>query len=468
VALTIGEGPNRGKSAPPPGRSKPLPKPKPGGASERLSREFSAAIAHRNGDLSWSRWKHPFGRPSDPLQLTPALTAVAPRVAEQINGKKDGPDFFEKAAGVALANQGLPKVKRRVVDYDAPLPDEDWIEHPGEPGEVPQSVFRGTFHDDTKNKERQQIVQNVADQYNVKARLGRRDQARMDREKADRKETEKSLTAEQWNKLSPMQQAAVQANADLMQAVKRDFKDQGKHNSKEHGEFGAYQKRVSEIFGDDELSAGTGYKGLEYAPNTIAFLDKRGIDQADLAGKTLDDLLSGDALIEGDTIKHLAEPTPNDTRTKNVTFAKNLAAGQLRYQENLAKQLKRGDQLLGDITGRDTSKAATGSYGAKAAPDHVKLPAIRPETQQAMGTYMQFLARKDSPLDEALAVIDADLSERKASDEERDQVFQGLIEQTRQASTGSPWFDGIDFPMRTPIEVAKALGAVTLKREGAK
>ncbi|MBP8181921.1 MAG: hypothetical protein KAZ88_13145, partial [Acidimicrobiia bacterium] len=62
------------------------------------------------------------------------------------------------------------------------------------------------------DKERAQIVQNVADQYNVKARLGARDAKRIAREKADRSETEKTLTPEQWAKLSPLQQAAAQAN----------------------------------------------------------------------------------------------------------------------------------------------------------------------------------------------------------------------------------------------------------------
>lgn len=495
MALTIGDGPNRGKSAPPPGRSKPLPKPKKGGASDKLSQEFTRRIAERNEATSgWT--PRMFAAPvvrddrrdaqEQYFQLMPAPTALAPRVSERIGGKqtdaltyaprsksnmtKRTPGTFTTPFWGGLLDKATDFIGGDTSAADSrfftDLDDQMTRDATGtSPDGQPASVFRGTFEDTRAEKGRAQNVQNVADHYNLMARLGKRDQARMDREKVDRSETDDVLTAEEWNNLTPLQQAAVQANADLATAIKRDFDTQSRHKSSDE-QFAGYQKRVTDLFGEN---AGTGFKGLEYAPNTISFLDKRGIDKAELAGKTLDDLISGDALMGMEDIRALEKPTANDARARNVTFAKNLAAGQLQYQEDLAARLKRGDQLLNDITGRDAASAATNSYGAKELPARARLSAVRPETSQLLDTYMEILARTDSDIGKAIDTIHADLSERGSSDEERDQVVQALIERTRQATTGEgKWFDGIDFPMRAPTDVAAALGATTLKRRGAK
>lgn len=442
MAQLIGDGPNRGRSAPPPRR---LPKPRPvddGPRGERTNR--------------------PVQQPSLPK------AKFSKRTPDKFSTPFWGDllDFGKKAS---------PRQEAEDKKFYADLDEQMKSQIRGERTEDgPMSVFRGVLPDIEKQKADAQIVQNVADQYNVKARLGKRDQARIAREAKDRTEKDKVLTAQQWGRLTPMQQAAVQANADLADAIAKDFRDQGKHDSNRNGDdsqYKAHEKRVLDLFGEEGR---LGFKGLEYAPNTLAFLDKRGIDRAALGGRTLDDIVSGDTLFDMDTVEAIGKKAPQaglapaDARYKNIEFAKRLAAGQLQYQEELANALQRGKQLLSGTSGRTTSAAATNSYGAKeAAP--TRYTALRPETAERLETYMQILARTDSPLNEALGVIEADLAERGASPQESTQVWENMIERARMATTGEgKWFDDVDFKMRGPDEVAKALGATTLKRREAK
>jgi hypothetical protein len=308
--------------------------------------------------------------------------------------------------------------------------------------------------------------QRVEDEYNSMAKMAERYRKRLEREANDRKETPTALTQQQWATMSPLQQAAAQANYDLSQAVLSDFKMKNDANDEQ---FERYQTRVKELFGENP---GTGFKGVDYAPNTIAFLDKRGLQAVDLAGKNLDDLLSGDVLVDTETVmslgKEVTTPDATGQRAKNIAFAERLAKGQLAFQEDLASKLKKGDKLLGDITTRATSAAANESYGGEAPAPHTPLTAVRPETVANFDMYMEALARSDSPLDKALEAINLDLQQRGASSQEKAQVYQGLVERSRQAMTGEgQWFPGIDFPMRSPLEVAQALGAPTLTRQAA-
>lgn len=319
--------------------------------------------------------------------------------------------------------------------------------------------------------DRWQIAQNIANTYAANEKTGERYRARLAREANDRKESARPLTQQQWSSLSPMQQAAAQANYDLSQAVLRDYKMKNQATGEQ---VTRYQNRVKELFGEN---SGTGFRGLEYAPNTIAFLDQRGLQAADLAGKNLDDLLSGDALVTTETIDNMNKavpsgdafhPLPADQRAKNIAFAQRLAKGQIKLQEELASKLKVGDKLIGDISSRATSQAANKSYGGQPLEERTKLTAVRPETVANFDMYMEILARTDSPLTDALQTINADLAERGASASEKSQVYQGLIERSRQAMTGEgQWFPGVDFPMRSPLEVAQALGAPALKRQTA-
>jgi hypothetical protein len=313
----------------------------------------------------------------------------------------------------------------------------------------------------------------TASMYDNMAARQRMDEKRLAREKVDRTETDKVLTAEEWVKLTPLQQAAAQANFDLDAAIKKDFADQGKHSANSSQKEGGtervkdYMQRVDELFGED---GSVGFKGLRFAPNTLAFLESRGIDKDELGGKTLDDIVSGDALIDEEAFAALGQNVKSDDpRALKVSFAKTLAKGQLAYQEKLAAQLQRGDQLLSDVTGRDTNSRASTTYGANLMPERAKMTEVRPDLVGQIDKYMQALARTDIPLDQALETISLDLSEVGASDKERAQIWENMIERSRAATTGeAQWFDGVDFEMRNPVEVAQALGAPTLKREGAK
>lgn len=430
MAQMVGDGPNRGKSAPPPRR---LPKAAAGAAAGAQAGAPKALPKPQ----PFSRWKHPFREHSNLLDFTPEL-------------KKPEVDLAPKKA---------------TPDYDAVMA-EVWgnLENEGAAGEMKRQ--RGEVVVDPAG-ERAMIVQNVADMMNAKAAIGARETRRLAREKKDRAEKDVTLSPREWARLTPMQQAAVQANADLSAAVAADFKNQSKGKATDE-QFKAHEDRVNDLFGEEGR---TGFKGLEYAPQTLAFLESRGIDKAALAGKSLDDLVSGDALIDMDTMKALGvETSPTEPRAKNIAFAQRLAKGQLQYQEDLAAKLKAGKQLISSLTGVQQAADATTKFGAKAGtPGHIKLDKVRPETLGQFDIYLQALARSDSDPDKALKAITTDLEQRGATPEESAQVWEGLIERTRQASTGEGmWFPGVEFPMRSPIEVAQKLGAPALKRRGEK
>lgn len=412
MALTVGDGPNRGKSTPSP---RPLPKPE-----QDRPRNVADAISRGSYQVSFS---------NKPTRLGPPI----------------GFEFLRRDPGVVHPPALAPRSKDAVKAYNRRL-------------QAP------AMHRAQRSR--------VEDMYNNMAARQITADKRAAREKADREENEKPLTAAEWVKLTPLQQSAAQANADLMAAVAKDFKDQGKHTANSSQKEGGtervqkYMKGVESLFGENST---VGYKGLEFAPNTLAFLESRGLDAEDLKGKTLDDFTSGDALIDDDTFEALAKPTANDSRARNVEFAKTLAQGQLRYQEQLAAQLQRGDQLLTDLTGRGTNARAGEQYGAKLLPERQKLTAVRPEMVGQIDKYMEALARTDIPLNQALDTINMDLSEAGVSKTEAAQIWENMIERSRRATTGEvQWFDDVDFEMRSPLEVAQALGAPALKREGAK
>lgn len=302
----------------------------------------------------------------------------------------------------------------------------------------------------------------LAEQYNMQARLSNRERQRTAREARDRQETESVLSMEEWNSFNPMQQAAVQSNADLAAAIQKDLANRSEHHASGQ-QLESYQNRVRDLFGQERPVA---FQGLEYAPNTIAFLDERGIKAADLAGKTLADFVSGDTLVSMEEVKRLGEKQPATARGRKIAFAERLARGQLVYQEKLAQKLERGNQLLSEITGRASSVAADTSYGAKLDEKPADYSEIQPVVAERLDDYMQILARPDSPIDQALQVISTDLGELGASQDETRQVWENLIERSRQAATGEGlWFPEVEIQMRPPQEVAEALGAPTLKRQ---
>ena len=422
MALTSGDGPNRGKSAPSPRR---LPKPVDDGPRAETRREGTRRPAQR-----------------EPQRSLPKPKAWNP--------------YTDRAAWGPLFR------KREFVERPPA------IAPPWRSGKAAEQAYN-QYQTDADTRKAQST--RTFDMYQDMAERQQKDEKRLGREARDRTETDKVLTAAEWAKLSPMQQAAAQANYDLSLAVAKDFKDQGKHTANSSQKEGGtariqdYQDRVEELFGPDGAST---FKGLQFAPNTLAFLESRGIDtKEELGGKTMDDIVSGDALIDEETFAALGKPTANDSRARDVTFAKTLAQGQLNYQEKLAAQLQRGNELLNDITGRGTNAAAAERYGANPIPAHAKMTAVRPEMLAQIDKYMEVLARPDIPMEESLGSIQADLS--GVDKTEAAQIWENMIERSRMATTGEvQWFDDVDFEMRSPVEVAQALGAPTLKRLGAK
>ena len=461
MAQLVGDGPNRGRSAPPPPR---LPRPREDDAPRTSERRGGPQRSTQpkpepppNG-LYWER------RP--PVRFNWGY--LGPLFGRDENGVRNSEKFkidlgVDKKPEFELAPEQQ--------DYDTVMADV-WgnLENEGASGAVKRESGALAL---APAEERAQMIQNVADAYDVKARLGRRDQARIDREANDRIEKDKVLTAQEWARLSPLQQAAVQANADLAEAVAADFRDQSKHDSNQEGDdsqFRRHEDRVKELFGDEGR---LGFKGLQYAPNTLAFLEKRGIDKAGLGGHTLDDLISGDALFDGDTVKALATEQPQrglapaDPRYKNIEFAKHLAAGQLQYQEEVARTLAAGKQLLSGMTSTGTNPTANQEFGAKAEEPMTRLTAVRPETLQQLDKYMEALARPDLDPAETMSMIEKDLAERGAGQQELDQVYQAMRERVRVGMDGSgQWFPDVEYQLRTPDEVAQALGLPTLKRRG--
>ena len=330
--------------------------------------------------------------------------------------------------------------------------------------------------------QREQQMLNMAEHYNTLARMGERDRLRQEREKADRKERVKPLSAAEWNAYTPEQQAAVAANADLLAAVQQDFDDVSRHGKigdegrRVNNKLDDYQERVEALFGKGNRGS-VGYKGLEYAPNTIAFLDERGITAADLAGRNLDDLISGDALITRKTIENLGREAPaldpfktgemsaQDRRDYNLRFAQNLAKGQLQFQEELASKLARGDQMIQELTSRSTNAAAQNLYGARPLRDP-KPKHITPETKARLDRYLESLARTDMDPAKSIEMINTDLLQRGAKQEEVDEVYEMLANVTRSAlqNQDQQWFPDSTLQMRSPLEVAEALGSVPLKR----
>ena len=459
MAQMIGDGPNRGKSAPPPRK---LPK---GKAAERLSREYTAGVNRRNVDALL-----PKRDPKKAMSVAEAIALAGTGRGVGI-GTENRPLSVDVTTPDEVRKDAADKLFFKALDDRQKSEMRGGVSADGQPA----SVFRGLPQDVQGERDRNGIVQGVADSYNRMAQRQKKDERRLKREKADLKEVDKVLSAKEWARLTPLQQAAVQANYDLANAVARDFKLQSHQHSNGTGELNEktrvenagklddYQKRFADLFGDE----GTGFKGLEYAPNTVAMLDKLGIEKNELAGRTLDDFASGDALIDMETMQSLGKPLPatDDPRQRNMVFAKTLATGQLAYQEQLASQLKRGKQLLTDVASRSTNARAATAYGAVPMDASTKLTKVRPETLTQIGKYLEILARPNIDPAEGLDTIALDLQQIGADDEEQKQVWGELLERTRKATTGeADWFSAIDYEMRDPLTVAQMLGAPTLKR----
>jgi hypothetical protein len=487
VALTKFTTGNRGPdhlTRPP--EYKPLPKPKP-----RAPDHLTRPVQGRGPVLVQAA-----PQPQPVFQVVQPQPVISPEYVSMYRPEpqpeRSGPwiPSWREAVGMYGINVA-PRQDEMQVGYNpatagVPITRSEFIAMSQDP--VASGELGRRFNIEPATMKPRDVVQaeSVARYYDNMATMGERDRKRREREASDRTETDKQLTAEQWAAMSPLQQSAVMVNVDLDQAIKRDIRWQSKNRvdptdpeavQARKDQLEKYQKRLKELGIE-----GYGFGGLEYAPNTLAFLDKRGITAMDLAGKTLDDLISGDSLITMKQVEQIGQevPTshtkqgpfgeqtvrgPESRREQNLAFAQALAKGQLAYQEELAKKLQRGDQLLTDITGREQNAGAAEDYGALKMRKRTKLTKVRPETEAEIGKFMEILARPDIDLKQGMSAIQQSLAELEATPEEQSQVYQTLLEQARQGATGEGgWFDNIEYEMRDPMEVAQALGGLTLKR----
>ena len=131
----------------------------------------------------------------------------------------------------------------------------------------------------------------------------------------------------------------------------------------------------------------------------------------------------------------------------------------------LRKQLERGDALLNEVTGRRTVAATNEQYGAMRQPKRLRATEVPPNVMSDIDGYMEFLARPDVDMGETLSKISLDLDQKGVTPEARKQVYDVMLDYTRQAMTGEgDWFSAFDYTMREPGEVAAALGGVTMQR----
>ena len=447
---------------------KPLPKPKP-----RAPDHLTRPVQGRGPVLVQAA-----PQPQPVFQVVQPQPVISPEYVSMYRPAPAAPagPMWKPTVPEALGMYGInvqPSENQMQVGYDpSQAPREIMARVQGQPYGTYPGPQPGTLNvvnqQVERDKQRRAVSENMARYYDNMARMGEKDRLRREREANDRSESPKALTIEEWNAYSPLQQAGVMANADLAAAIKRDFNWKSKNRVDPTDEEAVKTRREQldkylERLKDLGIE-GAGFQGLEYAPNTVAFLDERGITGADLKGKTLDDLISGDELMTKKTVDQFGR------RNKNLAFAETLAKGQLAYQEELAKKLKRGDQLLMGISQRTTNSTAASQYGAKEMRTNMKLTKVRPEMLEQLDKYFEIVSRPDIPVEEGMQNIQLDLEQRGAEQEEVDQIYQALLERARQGMTGeNEWFDSIDYEMRTPQEVAQILNAPMVKRaEGTK
>jgi hypothetical protein len=165
--------------------------------------------------------------------------------------------------------------------------------------------------------------------------------AEPDVEKTQRKPIRKQvtrLTQEQYDALDPRQRAAVDFNALLVGAVRKDRQHQEQYETASEEERTKYEGAVTEMFGKD--------RGSEtYAPETMAVL--RQIDYKD-PNADLDDFLGLKATIKVkdlDDLEPLTTPPAvtvsgeaqiSDMKLERVSLARNLAEGVRDLETTLA------------------------------------------------------------------------------------------------------------------------------------
>lgn len=305
------------------------------------------------------------------------------------------------------------------------------------------------------------------------------------------------VTWKQWDKMTPDQRQAATWNTQLWKATQRDIKLAGKRAEQNWSpeKQQQYDERVTAIFGED---GGSEVRAL----NTLKLLEEINFTAV---GQDLDEYLAGDRLITEDEMKDFkvgtAEPAKPEIKTSASQSAPPRAGypgsmspvgpstpettteitnyEDLRSSANLATLDAAAVRAL-DTTIRDRM-ASSDTYGwnipstlgiKKMTPDDFPMGystpgyrGIKPDSQLAekeawYKTMWVNLNDPDQKLEDVLNDIQASMKamEQTGFDEKMQQdVWDWIDQRTRwHAEYGQP--GDLDFPLRDPLEIRKALG----------
>lgn len=301
--------------------------------------------------------------------------------------------------------------------------------------------------------------QAIADYYNAQASRTQADAERSQREKLSREETYSALTMDQWNAMSPVQQAAVQWNADLKAAVERDLElGLGGGHSATSDELSNYQAGLDEMFGEESRSVGV--RGLNYAPETLALLQSRGME-GQLQGLSMDDFLLMDAALSDEEVQNLGQ---EGTRTQRVQLANSLAKGQQEYQQQL---LAKGEQMIAGLTSSANAETVESLGGTPRGVIPKNMEFADEGEEKLITTYLWGLANPEWDAEQTLSDIQADLGVQGLEPEKQREVYNKMLAHSSNAAITGVWFPtaeeeyGVSADsLRAPTDIAVLLGAV--------
>lgn len=287
----------------------------------------------------------------------------------------------------------------------------------------------------------------------------------------DRQETMQELTLDEWNAMTPRQQAAVQFNTDLIAAVNADRALRGYTPTETEQE--AYDELLTDRFGTTYSEAP---EGIKYAPNVAGLLQNVDMNIPTLDKASLDDFLKLDVAIGMDEIRRIDEKLtqgrPTQVRAglawregltpenQRLQMAQHLAAGQQRAQTQLAEQLGQGEALLASMTGKANTEAAV-AFGA----ENVREPvALSDDDLVLKNFYLEALAANEVPLDEITVNMSADMADKGLSEERQRAIYDTILMDVQDAVSNQGWQFQLTEGLtpRNPMDTANALGAPML------
>lgn len=282
------------------------------------------------------------------------------------------------------------------------------------------------------------------------------------RENRDRKEEVVPLTWEAYDAMTPEEQAAVQWNDTLYQAIERDRKQQENYDFNDE-QNKAYWDAVDEVFGATVFPE---VKGLRLAPETVKVLQQLDIPSYEQSGKGLDDYLRFDTAISDKMLGQLdtqlpalqfgPPPVSGDTsgyeyspREQRINMAQQLTSAQQKLNETLAN----GDVVLANAAAR-MANAGVEEVGGIERRLRMRPPGDYPQVY--FDQYLQALA---DPANENVAgtwqLIQDDIAMEARSPKEAEQVQKALLNNIEAYATGSLDWTGIadaSIPRVRPIQ----------------